>query len=80
MSCKFAGGRRDDEEVLKNIMKNKSFIDRSLYSTVRSDRRHGLNTISRCAYDLAGIASDAARAPLLVSTTERRSAKARDVT
>jgi hypothetical protein len=33
VSCRFAGSRRDDEEVLKN----KSFLDRSLYSTVRSD-------------------------------------------
>jgi len=25
------------------VLKNKSFLDRSLYSTVRSDHRHGLN-------------------------------------
>ena len=50
VSCRFVGGRRDDEEVLKN----KSFIDRSRYSTVGSDHRHGLNTISRCAYDHVG--------------------------
>ena len=51
VSCRFVGaGRRDDEEVLKN----KSFIDRSLYRTVRSDQQHSPNTIIRCAYDLAG--------------------------
>jgi len=42
VSCRFVGGRRDDEEVLKN----KSFIDRSLYNTVRTDHQHGPNTIT----------------------------------
>ena len=44
-----AGGRCPyDEEVLKN----KSLLDIRLYRTIRPDRRHGPNTVSRCAHDL----------------------------
>ena len=39
-----------DEDVLKN----KDFLNRRLYSTIRSDHQHGPNAMSRCAYVLVG--------------------------
>ena len=46
-----AGAQRQrpyDEDVLKN----KDFLNRRLYSTIRSDHQHGPNAMSRRAYDL----------------------------
>ena len=48
-----AGAQRQrpyDEDVLKN----KDFLNRRLYSTIRSDHQHGPNAMSRCAYVLVG--------------------------
>ena len=49
----WAGAQRQrpyDEDVLKN----KDFLNRRLYSTIRSDHQHGPNAMSRCAYVLVG--------------------------
>ena len=38
----------------KDVLKNKDFLNRRLYSTIRSDHQHGPNAMSRCAYVLVG--------------------------
>ena len=36
----------------EDVLKNKDFLNRRLYSTIRSDHQHGPNAMSRRAYDL----------------------------
>ena len=38
----------------KDVLKNKDFLNRRLYSTIHSDHQHGPNAMSRCAYVLVG--------------------------
>ena len=44
-----AGGRCPYDE---DVLKNKDFLNRRLYSTIRSDHQHGPNAMIRRAYDL----------------------------